>query len=241
MFDKIDDLQKQLKQQGFGFEHILQSLQGSLLLEWIYCSNALEGCTLSKDETKALLEGLTLEGKSLEESAIVVGHKLALDELATHLEQGRDISEEWILSLQGHLLGGNPQCSQYRTANSVMPPHTSYAPPNAEFVAGLMSALLSWYLFFDGHPVERAVRLHNGIVKIQPFSAANGQLARLLMNFDLMQSGYLPVVISIEQKLNYSQALEASLSQQNHRILLDMVISSEEQSLNAALHAIQAE
>ncbi|WP_420805899.1 Fic family protein [Dethiosulfovibrio peptidovorans] len=42
--------------------------------------------------------------------------------------------------------------------------------------------------------VERAARVHADFVKIHPF-VGNGRTSRLLMNLELMKSGFPPVVL----------------------------------------------
>ncbi|MGL5356585.1 MAG: Fic family protein, partial [Cetobacterium sp.] len=45
----------------------IKSIRESILLEWTYNSNAIEGNTLTLLETKVVLEGITIGGKSIRE------------------------------------------------------------------------------------------------------------------------------------------------------------------------------
>lgn len=45
------------------------------------------------------------------------------------------------------------------------------------------------------HPIVRAILLHGELVKIHPFIDGNGRTSRLIMNMELMRSGYVPVII----------------------------------------------
>ncbi|MGL5428811.1 MAG: hypothetical protein ACRDAS_12970 [Cetobacterium sp.] len=56
----------------------VKSLRESILLEWTYNSNAIEGNTLTLLEIKVVLEGITIGGKSLREHLEVVNHKEAI-------------------------------------------------------------------------------------------------------------------------------------------------------------------
>ena len=62
-----------------------------------------------------------------------------------------------------------------------------------------------WNLLYS---VERASLLHSGFVKIHPFVDGNGRTARLLQNFELMKSGFPPVVFKKEKRLDYYNALD---------------------------------
>lgn len=56
-------------------ELTLSSLQEAMNLEWIYHSNAIEGNTLTLNETKVILKGLTVgQGKTLREHLEVINH-----------------------------------------------------------------------------------------------------------------------------------------------------------------------
>ena len=48
-------------------KHTLRTLQEKLFLKWTYNSNAIEGNTLTLNEKKVVLEGITVDGKTLRE------------------------------------------------------------------------------------------------------------------------------------------------------------------------------
>lgn len=55
-------------------KYTVKSLREKLLLEWTYNTNAIEGNTLTVNETKVVLEGITVGGKSLREHLEVINH-----------------------------------------------------------------------------------------------------------------------------------------------------------------------
>ena len=67
MFTEINALQKQLNNLHPLPPHTLKSLHEQLVLEWTYHSNVTEGNTLTLKETKVVLEGITIGGKSMRE------------------------------------------------------------------------------------------------------------------------------------------------------------------------------
>ena len=58
--------------------HTLASLREALALEWTYHSNAIEGNTLTLRETKVVLEGITVGGKTLREHFEAINHRDAI-------------------------------------------------------------------------------------------------------------------------------------------------------------------
>ena len=85
----------------------------SNLTEWFrvelaYTSNALEGNTLSRRETAAVIEkGLTVGGKSLREHLEATNHARAFDFLVSLVDRKpRSVSEQELLKLHELVLNG---------------------------------------------------------------------------------------------------------------------------------------
>ena len=57
------------------------------------------------------------------------------------------------------------------------------------------------------YPIIRAALLYGELVKIHPFIEENGGTSRLVMNLSLMKSGFLPVIIKKDKRLDYYNAL----------------------------------
>jgi Fic family protein len=64
-FKKLDELKNSLDAHRPLPQKILENLREDLILRWTYNSNAIEGNTLTLNETKVALEGITIGGKSL--------------------------------------------------------------------------------------------------------------------------------------------------------------------------------
>jgi len=77
-FEHLDKKKKKLDAIRPFPEHSLKSLRKNLIVEWTYNSNAIEGNTLTLQETKVVLEeGITIGGKSLREhlEATTIGRR----------------------------------------------------------------------------------------------------------------------------------------------------------------------
>ena len=180
-------------------------------VELTYSSNAVEGNTLTRNETAVVLEkGITVSGKPLRDHLEATGHRDALlyvRELATAAEPVREADVRNIHRLVMQRVdpdeAGRYSNHQRLIAGSslVLPSPAEIPARMGDFARWLQTAPLTPEAAFDAH--ERLVTIH-------PFSDGNGRTSRLLMNLLLWRAGYPPVVILPEDRVLYFDALDAT-------------------------------
>lgn len=86
----------------------------------------------------------------------------------------------------------------------------SFKPALAREIPSKMMSLLDSYhnIWNFRDPFEREALLHIGIVKIQPFEDGNKRTAQLVTGFNLLKSGYAPMLISQQDKDRYIQYID---------------------------------
>jgi Fic family protein len=213
--------------------HTLASLREKLMLEWTYHSNAIEGNTLSLRETKVVLEGITVGGKSLREHFEAINHRDAILYVEDIVANGEALSEWQIRNLHGLVLKGidDHEAGRYRQENVVIS-GASTTPPDFLQLPAQMAALVAWHAQAGAmHPVTRAAELHTRFVKMHPFVDGNGRTGRLLLNFELMKFGYPPAVIRKEDRLSYYDALDEACVTGDHGAITTLVAQSVQRSL----------
>ena len=89
------------------------------------------------------------------------------------------------------------------------------------------------------NPIEYAAWTHAEFVRIHPFIDGNGRTSRLLMNYQLMYAGFLPVSIAKEDRLEYYNALEAYATLGNLEPFADLIAELEEKQLDIYLGLIR--
>jgi len=232
MFKQCDQLKERLDALRPLPPHTVASLHEQLVLEWTYNSNAIEGNTLTLKETKVVLEGITIGGKPMREHFEAINHKEAIDYVEDIVHQQEPLSERVIRSIQQLVLKNidADNAGRYRQENVVIA-GAEHTPPDHLHIPQQMKALLAGYHGFSGHPVERAARLHTDFVRIHPFVDGNGRTARLLMNLDLILSGYLPVIIKAVDRLRYYEALDKAHTEQDYGDFFALVAHVEEHAL----------
>lgn len=190
---------------------ILEKLKHDISLEWTYNSNAIEGNTLTLQETRLVLEeGITIKGKSLREHFEAKNHEKAIAHLESLIQEKSDITEDHILQLHKLVLDGIEEdfAGRYRNAQ-VRIMGANFIPPAGHKVPELMTEFVQQIINLKQkkNELELAIYIHHRFVWIHPFFDGNGRTARLLMNLWLMQSGYPPAVILKNDRKKYYDAL----------------------------------
>ena len=95
--------------------------------------------------------------------------------------------------------------------------------------------VLTYETWNEYHPIIKSALLHGELVKIHPFVDGNGRTSRLLMNLDLMNSGYNPVIIKKESRLKYYEALDKAHTTGNYTDFVKLVTKLEVEILKKYL------
>ncbi|MFO7968715.1 MAG: Fic family protein [Candidatus Izemoplasmatales bacterium] len=233
-FSKIDTMKKEIDKNRPLSKHIVKSLREKLIVEWTYNSNAIEGNTLTMSETKVVLEGITIGGKSVTEHLETINHKEAIEYLETLIKEKNDLTEWTLKNIHQLILKeiDDDNAGKYRTENVTIS-GARHIPPNHIILSELMQKLFAEYEkeWNDYHPVIKACLLHGEFVKIHPFIDGNGRTARLILNFELMKYGYTPIVITKERRAEYYEALDIAHTTLDYskfvRLISDFLIDSE--------------
>lgn len=102
-----------------------------------------------------------------------------------------------------------------------------------------MQQLITWYGKADQmHPIERAAELHTRFVKIHPFIDGNGRTGRLLLNFELMKTGYPPAIIRKEDRLAYYDALDTACVSGDYNMITHLIADAVQRSLETYLNLL---
>src|SRR5690625_1900870 len=127
-------------------KYTLKSLREKLFLEWTYHSNAIEGNTLTINETKVVLEGITVGGKSLREHLEVINHRDAITYVGEIVQQEGSLSEWQIKNLHRLVLKGidDEYAGVYRN-EQVFISGAKHVPPAPYLIQEKMDQMMNWY------------------------------------------------------------------------------------------------
>ena len=239
-FKEVDEKLTKLNSKRPLSKEATESLQNAINLEWTYNSNGIEGNTLTLKETKVVLEGITIGGKSVKEHLEAINHENAIEYLEGLTKDKSEISEWNIKGLHQLILKGidDDNAGRYRN-HDVIISGAQHRPPQYIKVPELMEKLIMNYDEWDKyHPIIRAALLHGELVKIHPFIDGNGRTSRLIMNMDLMRSGYVPVIIKKDNRLKYYEALDKAHTTGDYTDFVKLVTEAENEMLDRYLEVI---
>lgn len=183
------------------------------LVRYTYNSNAIEGSTLTLEDTSLVLEGEFVPSDS--PARYVFAARGVADGMAyvrEYAKEGRKLNEELIrrlhevtaLDLQPFARG---TFRPYGYLARITATRVKTADP-----LEIRDDLRSLIDGLDGcaaHPLLRAAGFHAMFENIHPFMDGNGRTGRQLLNFVLLRNGYRPVAIKYDAGRSYARGLEA--------------------------------
>lgn len=239
-FDEVDKLKTELDSKRPFPKETLKSLKESINLEWTYNSNGIEGNTLTLRETQVVLEGITIGGKSIKEHLEAINHERAIIYLEDLVKDNKPITECNIKSIHQLILKGidDENAGRYRRENVTIK-GAVHIPPDYTKIPELMEKLILNYETWNKyHPIIQAALLHGELVKIHPFVDGNGRTSRLIMNLDLMNHGYNPVIVKKENRLEYYEVLDKAHTTGNYTDFVKLINKLEIEMLNKYLELL---
>lgn len=242
MFETIDKKKEILDSKRPLPEYTVKSIREHLNLEWTYNSNAIEGNTLTLMETKVVLEGITVGGKTMREHLEVINHREAILYVEEIVRDKEPLTEWQIKNIHRLVLKGinDNYAGNYRDQQVIIS-GARHRPPEPFLIKEKMEELINWYNVDAAalHPVEKAAMLHIIFVGIHPFIDGNGRTSRLLLNLELMKSGYPPIVIRAENRNKYYEALDKAHTTGDSKDFIELVAGEEDRILNFYLDLIK--
>lgn len=186
-----------------------ESYKQAFDIEYTHNSTAIEGNTLSLIETKVVLEyGLAIGGKPLREIYEVINHNKAFQYVRRCIDEKRPLDECTIKDIHALLMENIMTGGVYRMVD-VYISGANHTPPTPNEMYNQVKNLYTDLSLKQLNPIELAAWTHAEFVRIHPFSDGNCRTSRLIMNYQLMAHGLLPVSIAKNDRLYYFQTLES--------------------------------
>lgn len=183
------------------------------LVRYTYNSNAIEGSTLTLQDTSLVLEGEFVPSDS--PARFVFAARGVADGMAyvrEYASERRELDPELIqrihevtaLDLQPFARG---TFRPYGYLARITATRVKTADPLE--IHDDLQALIDGLNGSDAHPLLKAAAFHTMFENIHPFMDGNGRTGRQLLNLMLLENGYRPVAIKHDAGRVYARSLES--------------------------------
>ena len=208
--NRIQRLREEYASLKTGKESLLALIDEAETPENVYNSNAIENSTLTLKETEKILLEIELsrnvsirevfEAKNL---ARVIAYK------RSRAAEKEPLTRDLILLLHNMLMGGidDSIAGRFRRQGEFVRVGYHIAP-QPEHVEKMMSEiLLSYANDMNGYFLDKIAKFHLDFENVHPFCDGNGRIGRVIVNFQLLESGFPRIIIRNKEKQAYYQAL----------------------------------
>lgn len=207
LFVSLERIKKEFSTEWAKYpESIKEKIKGEIAIAFTYNTNAIEGSTITLEETKDLIEGGIAPNKPLHDIEETRAHVRVFLEM---LKKQERLSIPLILRWHKELFGETKADIAGRFRNYLVRVGP-YVAPDWKDVRHLMAELILFYSLNKTkmQPVELAARVHYKFEKIHPFGDGNGRVGRLIMNSILWQNGYPMLIVEFKKRKFYYRALQ---------------------------------
>ncbi|AUI66469.1 MULTISPECIES: Fic family protein [Glaesserella] len=221
----------------------IKRLREEFIIESSYNSNAIEGNTITLRETVLILkEGITIAEKPIREHLDIIGFKDAFNYIYELVANNEPLTERAIKDVHSLVLMSNAENRGVYRRIPVRILGAENEPTPPYLIAEEMALLIEKYQqkLTSCHPLEAISWLHLAFESIHPFIDGNGRTGRLLLNFELLKQGYLPVDIKFTDRAKYYQCFDDfHKNQQDVSSLLNLISQYELSELKRYLAILE--
>ena len=156
LFARVDGLKAEFNKRRPLTAGELARLRDEMLVEYVYNSNAIEGNTLTLQETALVLEGMTIDRKPLKDHLEAIGHREAFLLVQQLADENNPLTESIIKQIHTLVLMDKPEDRGIYRRVPVRIMGAAQEPPQPYLVPMQMEALLIEFKHSKRHPIEAA-------------------------------------------------------------------------------------
>jgi len=186
-------------------ESIKKNLLVDLSIRFTYNTNAIEGSTITFEETNELIKRKIAPHKSIYDIQETLKHS---ETFFKALNEKKELSKNLILEWHKDIfsdtkpdIAGNIRDYLVRVGD--------YIAPDWQDLKKLLKEFFEWYEQNKNlNSIELAARTHYKFEMIHPFGDGNGRIGRLIIAYILRKNNYPIIIIDYKKRKSYYKALQ---------------------------------
>jgi len=201
------------------------------LVNLVQSALAFDNPSLKKEDVVKVLNGEVV-GVNPDKVRKIINQKNAFLKVLQMAKEKVELDENTLKDLHQILCDGEAEVGGlYRRVN-ISVKGSNHTPCSYEKVYDRMA---KYFVFMQEGPKgdlwEYISYLHLQLAKIHPFLDGNGRLARLVLNYELMKNGFMPVIITSDERDKYFSALESFKVDKDIKPFMDFLEDLEMKSI----------
>lgn len=240
--DRIKTLKERYDLLKSGKDELLRLLDEAEVAESVYNSNAIENSTLTLKETERILMELEV---SREVSVREVFEAKNLARVVAYMREKAvptDITKELILFLHKMLMTAirDEIAGRFRARGEYVRVGTHVAPA-PEHVERMIEATVSEYgSNHESYLVEKIARFHLEFETVHPFNDGNGRIGRVLINWQLIHTGFPPIIVRNKEKSDYYDSFTTYRDKKNLKPMAKIIALALTESLHKRITYLES-
>jgi Fic family protein len=215
--EEFDDLRK-------GKESLLDILFEAELPESVYNSNAIENSTLTISETEQILMEMDISRDVSVREVFEAKNLARVFEYIRGKIKTLKIDQDSILFLHRMLMTAinDGIAGRFRKIGEYVRVGTHIAPAPEQVGEMIENTIREYLKKNEIYILNKIVKFHLDFETIHPFNDGNGRIGRVIINLQLMQEGFPPIIIRDKEKADYYKAFKTYSASNNTKDMTDV-------------------
>lgn len=203
LFEKKEYVEGQFKRVPI---RVIENFDELFALSYTNNSVTIEGHDIDYEDVVRVINNEEVDcDETLKKS--IVNHYHTFKKVKESAQNKVDLTEELFKDFHEMLMKNIINGGLYRNVD-IHIQGSKHTPTSHLRVYQKMDDLFYEIEHFKGDPIELAAYTHLRIAKVHPFLDGNGRIARMMLNYQLIRHGFLPISIPVERRKTYFQLLE---------------------------------
>ncbi|MBI2670816.1 Fic family protein [Candidatus Woesearchaeota archaeon] len=204
LYKKLEKIRENFQEEWKKYPKTVQEKEKEeIAIAFIYNTNAIEGSTITLEETRDITKEGIAPNKPLRDIKETENHyKIFLNMLNEKEVISNSLLLKWHMEIFGSTksdIAGKYRDYSVRVGN--------YRAPDWQDVEKLMNQFVKFLKESKINSVELAARAHYKFERIHPFGDGNGRIGRLIINHILWWNGCPMIIIEYQRRISYYKAL----------------------------------